>query len=99
MWYLLNKFLKRFFDIVICSVAVIVLIPLWLIVAVAIKMDTKGPILFIQERRTKNGRIFKMYKFRSMIVDAEHMEAGLFNFEDDPRVTKVGRFLRNSSID
>lgn len=99
MWYLLNKFLKRFFDIVICSVAVIVLIPLWLIVAVAIKMDTKGPILFIQERRTKNGRIFKMYKFRSMIVDAEHMEAGLFNFKDDPRVTKVGRFLRNSSID
>lgn len=99
MWYSFNKFLKRTFDIVICTVAMVVLLPVWLIVAVAIKCDSKGPVLFAQDRRTKDGRIFKMYKFRSMVVNAEHMDAGLFNFENDPRVTKVGRFLRNSSID
>lgn len=99
MWYLLNRFLKRFFDIVICSVAIIALLPLWIIVAIAIRCDSKGPVFFAQERRTKNGRIFKMYKFRSMVVNAEQMGAGLFNFENDPRVTRTGRFLRSSSID
>ncbi len=97
--YLINKFLKRFFDILICFIALIVLTPLWIIVAIAIKCDSKGPVFFAQERRTKNGRIFKMYKFRSMVVNAESMGAGLFNYENDPRVTKVGRFLRNTSID
>lgn len=97
--HLINKFLKRFFDIVICSIAIIVLTPLWIIVAIAIKCDSKGPVFFAQERRTKNGRVFKMYKFRSMVVNAESMGAGLFNYENDPRVTKVGRFLRNTSID
>lgn len=99
MWYLFNKFLKRFFDIVLCSVALIVLIPVWLIIAIAIKCDSKGPVLFAQDRRTKNGRLFKMYKFRSMVVNAESMGAGLFNYENDPRVTKTGRFLRNTSLD
>lgn len=99
MWYLFNKFLKRFFDIFLCSVALIVLIPIWLIIAIAIKCDSKGPILFAQERRTKNGRLFKMYKFRSMVVNAESMGAGLFNYQNDPRVTKTGRFLRNTSLD
>ena len=99
MWYIINKFLKQFFDIVFCSIALIVLIPVWLIIAIAIKCDSKGPVLFVQERRTKNGRLFKMYKFRSMVVNAESMGAGLFNYENDPRVTKIGRFLRNSSLD
>lgn len=99
MWYILNKFVKRFFDIVLCSIALIVLIPIWLIIAIAIKCDSKGPVLFTQERRTKDGRLFKMYKFRSMVVNAESMGAGLFNYENDPRVTKTGRFLRNSSLD
>lgn len=99
MWYLLNKFIKRFFDIVLCLIAIIVLIPVWLVIAIAIKCDSKGPVFFAQERRTKNGRIFKMYKFRSMVVNAESMGAGLFNYENDPRVTKIGRFLRNSSLD
>lgn len=99
MWYLLNRLLKRFFDIVICTITIIILIPLWILVAIAIKCDSKGPVFFTQDRRTKNGRIFKMYKFRSMVVNAERMEAGLFNFVNDPRVTKMGRFLRNSSID
>ena len=97
--YAVNLFLKRLFDIVAGSIAAILLIPLWIIVAIAIKCDSKGPVLFVQERRTKGGRVFKMYKFRSMVVNAESMGAGLFNFENDPRVTKVGRFLRNTSID
>lgn len=99
MWQLFNIFLKRFFDIVLCLAALIILIPIWIIIAIAIKCDSKGPILFIQERRTKNGRLFKMYKFRSMVVNAEKIGAGLFNYKDDPRVTKVGRFLRNTSLD
>lgn len=99
MWYWLNRFIKRFFDFSISLIAIIVLIPVWIIIAVAIKCDSKGPILFAQERRTKNGRIFKMYKFRSMVVNAESMGAGLFNYKNDPRVTKVGRFMRNTSID
>ena len=97
--YFINKFFKRFFDIVICLIAILALTPFWIIIAIAIKCDSKGPVFFAQERRTKNGRIFKMYKFRSMVVNAESMGAGLFNYENDPRVTKVGRFLRNTSID
>lgn len=96
---LINRFLKRFFDIFACSLAVVVLLPIWIVVAVAIKCDSKGPILFVQGRRTKNGKIFKMYKFRSMVVNAESMGAGLFNYDNDPRVTKVGRFLRDTSLD
>lgn len=99
MWYLINRFLKRFFDIVICSVAMIILIPVWIIVAIAIKCDSKGPVFFVQERLTKDGRRFKMYKFRTMVVNAESTGAGLFNYENDSRVTKIGRFLRDSSID
>lgn len=97
--FLFNKFLKRFFDIIVCLIAVVVLLPVWVIIAVAIKIDSKGPVLFKQDRRTKNGKIFKMYKFRSMVVNAEKMAEGLFNYENDPRVTKVGRFLRNTSLD
>ena len=99
MWYLFNRFLKRFFDVVLCSVALVILLPVWLIIAIAVKCDSEGPVLFAQERRTKNGRIFKMYKFRSMVVNAESIGAGLFNYENDPRVTRTGRFLRTSSLD
>lgn len=68
-------------------------------IGIAIKVDSKGPVIFSQKRLTKNGRIFQMYKFRSMVVNAEKMGTGLFNYENDPRVTKVGRFLRNTSLD
>lgn len=97
--YLLNKFLKRLFDILISGIAIIVLIPVWIAVAAAIKIDSNGPVLFKQERRTKDGRVFEMYKFRSMVVNAESMGAGLFNYENDPRVTKIGKWLRSSSVD
>lgn len=99
MWYYFNLFLKRFIDILLSALAMVVLIPVWIAVSVAIKCDSKGPVLFVQKRRTINGRVFKMYKFRSMVVNAESMGAGLFNYENDPRVTKVGRFLRDTSID
>ncbi|MCR4615075.1 MAG: sugar transferase [Clostridiales bacterium] len=95
----MNLFLKRLFDIVSALILFILLIPAWMIVSIAIKADSKGPVLFRQDRRTKDGRVFQMLKFRTMVMDAEHMGAGLFVYEDDTRLTKVGRFLRNTSID
>ena len=95
----INLFIKRLFDIVSSGLLALILTPLWIIVSVVIKADSKGPVFFKQGRRTKDGRVFQMLKFRSMVVNAEQMGAGLFNYENDPRVTKVGRFLRNSSID
>lgn len=97
--FVIGKFFKRIFDIVSSFLVIVLLIPIWIVIPIAIKCDSKGPVFFKQERRTKNGRVFKMLKFRSMVVNAEQSGAGLFNYKDDPRVTKVGRFLRNSSID
>lgn len=97
--YKLNLFIKRLFDLVSSGLLALLLAPLWIVVVIAIKADSEGPVFFKQERRTKNGRVFNMLKFRSMVVNAEKMGTGLFNYEKDPRVTKVGRFLRNSSID
>lgn len=97
--FIISKFFKRLFDIFSSLTAILLLMPIWLIIPIAIKCDSKGPVFFKQERRTKKGRIFKMLKFRSMVVNAEQTGTGLFNYKDDPRVTKLGRFLRNSSID
>lgn len=97
--YKLNIFIKRLFDVFSSGLLILILTPMWIIVAIWIRTDSKGPVFFKQGRRTKNGRIFNMLKFRSMVVNAEQMDAGLFNYENDSRVTKVGRFLRNSSID
>lgn len=99
MWLKLNLFIKRLFDICSSAVAIIILIPLWVIVAIAIKIDSKGPVLFKQGRRTKDGKVFKMWKYRSMVVNAENMGSGLFSYDNDPRITKVGAFLRKTSID
>lgn len=95
----INNFIKRLFDIISSGILIVLLLPLWIILAVMVKADSPGPVFFKQGRRTKNGRVFSMLKFRSMVVNAESMGAGLFNYENDPRVTKVGRFLRNSSLD
>lgn len=97
--YKVNLFIKRSFDIISCLCAVILLTPVWIIVAIAIKIDSKGPVIFKQDRRTKDGRIFKMWKFRSMVINAEKASTGLFTYDNDPRVTKVGAFLRKTSID
>lgn len=95
----LNNIIKRFLDIVISGSALIILLPIMLVISFLIKFDSKGPVFFLQERRTKNGKVFRMLKFRSMVVNAEYTGAGLFNYENDPRVTRVGRFLRDSSLD
>ena len=97
--YKINLFIKRCFDFLSCLIAVILLTPVWIIVAIAIKLDSKGPVFFKQGRRTKDGRIFQMLKFRSMVDNAENQGTGLFSYDNDPRVTKVGAFLRKTSID
>lgn len=96
---IINSFIKRLFDIVSSSLLALLLLPLFIVIAIWIKCDSNGPVFFKQGRRTKDGRVFNMLKFRSMVVDAEQMGAGLFNYQNDPRVTKVGNFLRKSSLD
>lgn len=100
---------KRIFDLIMATFALIVLSPVFLIVAIAIKREDGGPVFFTQVRLTKNGKKFRMYKFRSMCVDAEEklkdlqdkniMEGPAFKMEDDPRITKIGNFIRKTSID
>lgn len=98
-WTAFNNLLKRLFDILLSLAALLVLSPVLLACAVWIKTDSEGPVIFKQNRLTKNGRVFKMYKFRSMVQDAEKKGTGLFNYEGDPRVTRSGRFLRDHSLD
>lgn len=100
---------KRFFDIVLSLCGLVVLSPLFLITAVAIRLDSKGPAFYSQKRIGKNGKPFKMYKFRSMCVDAEQQlerlaalnerDGPTFKITHDPRVTRVGRFIRKTCID
>lgn len=91
--------LKRIFDILMSCIGLIVFSPIILIISLLIKLDSKGPVIFKQERRGKDGKVFKMYKFRSMVVGAEMAEMGLFNYTNDSRVTRIGRKLRNTSLD
>ena len=93
------KFFKRFFDITISLFGLILLSPIFLIIAIAIKCDSKGPVIFKQVRLGKNGKEYDMYKFRSMCVGAEQQEGGVYCFKGDKRVTKVGGFLRKTSLD
>ncbi|MCY6484375.1 sugar transferase [Clostridium aestuarii] len=101
--------IKRIIDVIGSLLGIIVLFIPLLLVAVAIKLDSKGPIFFSQERVGKNGDKFNMYKFRSMCVDAEEkltklkdkneMSGPMFKIKEDPRVTEVGKFIRKTSID
>lgn len=93
------KYIKRFFDIFASLIGIVFLSPIMLITAVAIKLDSKGPVIFKQERLGKGGKVFLIYKFRSMCPGAEGMRTGQYSFADDPRVTKVGKFIRATSID
>ena len=78
---------------------IILLSPLLLFISVAIKLTTQGPVIFKQKRLGKNGEEFKIYKFRTMIENAEDMGNGVYTMKDDPRVTSVGKFLRKTSLD
>lgn len=94
-----QRFVKRTMDIVCCSLALLVLSPVFLIVAIAIKINDGGPVFYKQERVTKNGKHFMILKFRSMIVDAEKDGKPHPAGEKDNRITKVGRIIRACRID
>ncbi len=94
-----RKCLKRVIDTTLACIALVLLSPVFLILAVVIPLDSKGPVFFVQERLGKNGRIFKIYKFRTMVVGAIHIGAGVDTYEGDPRITRVGGFLRKTSLD
>ena len=91
--------MKRLIDVILCSIGIIILSPVFLITALLIKLESKGPIIFKQERLGKNGNIFKIYKFRSMCVGAEKTGSGVYSGKNDSRVTKVGKIIRATSID
>lgn len=101
--------MKRLFDIVAATCGIVILSPLMIIIAVLIKGEDHGPIFYKQVRVGKNGKTFKMYKFRSMFVNADKMldklkeqndvDGPMFKMKDDPRVTKIGHFIRKHSLD
>ena len=94
-----KRYIKRSLD-VICSLIGIMIAGLpMLLVALLIKMDSKGPVIFRQQRVGLHGKVFCIYKFRSMCVDAEHTGSGVYSGKGDPRVTRMGRILRATSID
>ena len=90
---------KRIMDIFLSVLALIVFSPLLMMIAAAIRLDSKGSIFFRQGRLGKDGKVFLVWKFRTMIQNAEYMGDGLFNYEDDFRVTRVGKILRKTSMD
>ena len=104
-----SKLLKRAFDLTGAVLGLVVFGPLMLAIAVAIRLDSPGPVFFHQERVGRDGRVFRIFKFRSMIADAEQRKAqlgerndgaeGFFKIDGDPRITRVGRFLRSTALD
>ena len=106
---LLPLLVKRLFDIVLSAVALVLLVPIMAVIALLIKTTSRGPVFFVQERGSLNGRKFKLYKFRTMVADAEsrleelqarnEMKGPAFKVKNDPRITRVGKFLRKLSID
>ena len=102
--------IKRVIDVILASVALILLSPLFAIIAIAIKIDSKGQDFFAPKRIGKNGKIIKLYKFRSMVINAEELIKSFtpeqmreykenYKLTNDPRITKVGKFLRKTSLD
>jgi len=104
-----QRIIKRCIDVVFSSIALILLAPLLLLIAIAIKLDSKGPVIYKQTRIGKDGRKFTFYKFRSMYEGADKMRQQLehlneasgpiFKIKNDPRITRVGRFIRKTSLD
>lgn len=100
---------KRIFDVCISLIALVITLPITLVTSIFIYLEDRGPILYTQDRIGKNGRTFKIYKFRSMCVDADskkndlitmnEVKGAMFKISSDPRVTKVGFFIRRHSID
>lgn len=88
------KVIKRIIDFMMALILIIVCSPIMLVVAIAIKIDSRGPVLFIQPRSGKNGKVFNLYKFRSMAKDNN-----VHDFKEENKVTRVGNFIRKTSLD
>lgn len=101
--------LKRSMDLALCGLFAPLLVPVMALCALAVRLDSRGPVFFRQERTGRNGRRFQMYKFRTMLQNAEELKTQFahlnvlpapdFKIPDDPRITTVGRFLRKTSLD
>lgn len=96
---MLYRFFKRAFDIIFSALLIIILSPLMLAIAVAVRIETPGAAIFKQQRLGKGGKVFTILKFRSMCLNAEATGTGVYSGEGDPRVTKTGRFIRATSLD
>lgn len=96
---MLYHFCKRTFDILVSGIGLLLLSPLLLLFWIVINCESKGGAFFIQQRLGKGGKPFRMYKFRSMVVGAEKQGTGVYSFKGDARITRVGRFIRATSID
>ncbi len=92
-------YVKRLLDVIISLAGLILLSPLFLIISLLIRLDSKGPIIFGQARLGYDGKTFEIHKFRTMVDGAPNMGSGLFTNETDPRITKIGSFLRRTSLD
>jgi undecaprenyl phosphate N,N'-diacetylbacillosamine 1-phosphate transferase len=96
----INLCIKRFVDLFGGLIGIIIISPIFIVIALLIKLTSKGPVFFRQERLGKDGKVFKIYKFRTMVENAETLGDGLMvKSESDKRITKVGRILRTSSMD
>jgi len=91
--------MKRLLDILGSSILIIIIFPVWIVIALAIRITSTGSVFFVQRRIGLNGQVFRMLKFRTMVPNAETMGTGLYSFEDDPRITRLGHFLRRTSLD
>lgn len=92
-------FIKRTIDLLLSIVGILILALPMLIIAIIIKIDSPGPVFFKQKRIGYKGKEFTIYKFRTMCIGAEQMGSGVYSNNDDPRITKVGNFLRKTSLD
>lgn len=94
-----RNFGKRAIDVALSMIALVVLSPILLLTALAVRLSSPGPVLFKQQRLGLHGKVFTIYKFRSMTDGAEHTGSGVYSGKGDPRVTKVGKLIRATSID
>ena len=94
-----RNFGKRAIDVALSMIALVVLSPILLLTALAVRLSSPGPVLFKQQRLGLHGKVFTIYKFRSMADGAEHTGSGVYSGKGDPSVTKVGKFIRATSID
>lgn len=93
-----QAFMKRLFDIIFSFSVLVLGLPIWLIIAILVKLSSKGPVFYIQERVGKDGRVFKMYKFRSMRIE-QFNNSSVWTLVNDPRVTPFGKFIRKTHLD